>query len=94
MVLVSAAEDGRSDEEPGAIGRLVHRLPALEGLGRELDPIAGSLPAPLRETAHALACDVAAADGRAVQEEPRLLELPRHRLGLERPVAAARHVRP
>ena len=64
-------------------------LRAEDGLDRALDLIAGALPAALRETAYALACDVAAADGRAVQEELRLLEMLRHRLGLERLVAAA-----
>jgi hypothetical protein len=43
----------------------------------------------LRETAYALACDVVAADGRATQEELRLLELLRHRLEVGRLPAAA-----
>ena len=43
----------------------------------------------LRETAYALACDVAAADGRVSQEELRLLELIRHGLPVGRLPAAA-----
>ena len=46
------------------------------------------MPAKLRETAYAIACDVAAADGEASQEELRVLELIRHRLDIERLIAA------
>ena len=54
-----------------------------------LDEIATALPKPLRETAYALACDVAAADGKPVEEELQLLEMIRHRLSVDRLVAAA-----
>mgnify|MGYP001202587145 CR=1 FL=1 len=60
-----------------------------DGLDVALDQIAAALPAPLRETAYALACDVAAADGRPAEAELRMLELIRHRLGLDRLIAAA-----
>ncbi len=60
-----------------------------EGLDIALDLIARALPARLRETAYTLACDVAAADGKAVQDELRLLEMIRHKLEIERLVAAA-----
>ena len=43
----------------------------------------------LRETAYALACDIAAADGRVSQEEMRLLEMIRHGLPVGRLPAAA-----
>jgi hypothetical protein len=43
----------------------------------------------MRETAYALACDIVAADGNASQEELRVLELLRHRMEMERLVAAA-----
>ncbi len=43
----------------------------------------------LRETAYALACDVAAADGKVSQEEIRLLEILRHGLSVGRLPAAA-----
>ncbi len=58
-------------------------LDALFGLIRE------SLPARLVETAYALACDVAAADGKIAQSELRLLEEIRHELQIERLHAAA-----
>ncbi|HYM33495.1 MAG TPA: tellurite resistance TerB family protein [Candidatus Cybelea sp.] len=48
-----------------------------------------AVPARLRETAYALACDVAVADLDPHQEVLRLLELLRHRLGLDRLTAAA-----
>ena len=59
------------------------------GLKKALDIIAKALPEKLRETAYALACDVAAADGQASQEELRLLEMIRHRLEVGRLPAAA-----
>ncbi|MEQ8968569.1 MAG: tellurite resistance TerB family protein [Azospirillaceae bacterium] len=58
------------------------------GLDRALDAIRDRLPDYLRETAYAVACDVVAADGRASQEELRLLEMLRHRLGVDRLAAA------
>lgn len=58
------------------------------GLEEVLRAIKTALPAKLRETAYAIACDVAAADGEASQEELRLLEMLRHRLGIDRLVAA------
>ena len=60
-----------------------------DGLDKALEIIASSLPTRLHETAYVLACDVAAADGRASQEELRLLELLRHRLDVGRLEAAA-----
>lgn len=57
-------------------------------LEEALRAISTGLPAKLRETAYAVACDVAAA-GKIGDEVQRLLELLRHRLGLERLVAAA-----
>ncbi|WP_071795651.1 tellurite resistance TerB family protein [Natronohydrobacter thiooxidans] len=58
-------------------------LDALFGLIRE------SLPEKLTETAYALACDVAAADGKLAQSELRLLEEIRHELQIDRLHAAA-----
>lgn len=60
-----------------------------DGLDKALKIIVDSLPERLRETAYAIACDVAAADGRASQEELRFLELLRHRLEVGRLPAAA-----
>lgn len=70
-------------------------LDALFGLLRE------ALPERLYETAYALACDVAAADGALKQTELRMLEEVREELQLDRLNAAAiergaraRHMRP
>lgn len=58
-------------------------LDALFGLIRE------ALPAHLFETAYALACDVAAADGRIAEAEGRMLEEIRYELEIDRLHAAA-----
>jgi tellurite resistance protein len=58
-------------------------LDALFGLIRD------SLPEKLHETAYALACDVAAADGKLAQPELRLLEEIRFELRIDRLHAAA-----
>jgi tellurite resistance protein len=59
------------------------------GLDKTLQTIKDNLPANLSETAYALACDVAAADGTAKQEELRLLEMIRHAFNIDRLAAAA-----
>jgi tellurite resistance protein len=59
------------------------------GLDEAFGAIKAALPANLRETAYAIACDVAAVDGEASQEELRVLELMRHRLDIDRLVAVA-----
>ena len=64
-------------------------LAAEDGLDTVLGLVAESLPEKLRETAYALACDVAAADLHIDQETLRLLEILRHRLGVGRLAAAA-----
>ncbi len=58
------------------------------GLEEAFAAIKEALPANLRETAYAIACDVAAADGEASQEELRVLEMMRHRLNIDRLIAA------
>lgn len=60
-----------------------------DGLDLACDMIAEALSQPLRETAYALACDVAAADGALADEELSLLDLLRRRLKVDRLVAAA-----
>ena len=60
-----------------------------EGLDKALELIAAALPPRLKETAYALACEVAAADGSIRQEQLRLLQMLRHVLGLDRLVTAA-----
>jgi len=59
------------------------------GLDRTLEQIKAWLPPKLCETAYAVACDIAAADAAATQEELRLLELLRHKLNVDRLCAAA-----
>ena len=60
-----------------------------DGLEQTLNTIKAALPAKLRETAYAIACDLVAVDGEATQEELRILELIRHRLNIDRLIAAA-----
>jgi tellurite resistance protein len=60
-----------------------------DGLALAVEMIAEALPAPLRETAYALACDVAAADGTLADEELNLLRLLRQELSIDRLVAVA-----
>jgi tellurite resistance protein len=59
------------------------------GLDTTLSLVNEGLPEKLRETAYALACDVAVADGEIKQEELRLLEIIRHRIYVDRLTAAA-----
>ncbi len=60
-----------------------------DGLEEAFGQMREALPDRLRETAYALACDVVAADGTAVQEELRLLEIMRDSLDIDRLNAAA-----
>ena len=60
-----------------------------DGLEAVIEIINESLPDNLRETAYALACDIAAAEGRLKQEEIKLLEFLRHKLDIDRLTAAA-----
>ncbi len=64
---------------------LLNREDGLEGT---LKAIKEALPARLRETAYAIACDLVASDGEATQEELRILEMIRHRLNIDRLIAA------
>lgn len=59
-----------------------------DGLDEALALIEAALPTKLRETAYALACDVAAADEKVPQEEARMLQLIRYRLNIDRLIAA------
>ena len=60
-----------------------------EGLDAFFALVRNYLPARLFETAYALACDVAATDGKARQTELRLLQEIRDELGIDRLHAAA-----
>ena len=74
---------------PKVAAECAEMLDSDEGLETVLDMIAQSLPDRLRETAYALACEIAAADGKVTQEESRILEMIRHKLDLGRLVSAA-----
>jgi len=72
------------------VGAACARLLADEdGLDKAFKEIKRALPKKLRETAYALACDVAAADGRVTEEEARVLSMIRDRLAIGRLPAAA-----
>ncbi len=60
-----------------------------DGLDQAIDMIADALPAKLRETAYALACDIAAADGDLAEEELNLLHMLRAGLSVDSLIAAA-----
>ena len=60
-----------------------------DGLDALLGLVADALPDHLRETAYALACDVAATDGLLVMTELRMLQELRHELRVGRLAAAA-----
>ncbi len=74
---------------PATAAACAERLADPNGLEKILDEIASSLPKRLHETAYALACEVAAADAHASQEELRLLEILRDRLDIGPLEAAA-----
>ena len=64
-------------------------LDETDGLDRACGLIREALPPRLRETAYVLACEVAAADGEATQEELRFLQDLRICLDIDRLVAGA-----
>jgi tellurite resistance protein len=74
---------------PAAAEACAELLADPNGLEKALELIFSSLPKRLHETAYALACDVAAADAHASQEELRLLEILRDRLDIGPLEAAA-----
>lgn len=72
------------------VAETVYRLMAEEdGLDTLFAMVRDALPERLWETAYALACDVAAADGTARQGELRLLEAIQHEFNIDRLHAAA-----
>lgn len=76
-------------ELPRVLNDCIELISRENGLEQTLKTIKAALPAKLRETAYAIACDLVASDGEAGQEELRVLELLRYRLNLEPLVAAA-----
>ena len=74
---------------PGVAESCASILADEDGFDTVLTVIAETLPAKLRETAYAVACDVAAANLDVEQEELTVLRRLRWQLGLERLTAAA-----
>ena len=64
-------------------------LNADDGLDTVLQVIREALPAKLHETGYAVACEIIAVDGRASQEELRLLEMLGDTLSIDRLAAVA-----
>ncbi len=82
-------KDFDADMLPRVAADCAEILNSDDGLDNALQVIKGALPRKLAETAYALACDVAAADGEVKQEEIRLLEMIRHNLDIDRLAGAA-----
>jgi len=90
IVQVLPIFDGYDVERISNVGALVSDLfREEEGLDALLGLIVSALPARLRETAYALACDVAAADLHVPMTERRMLEELRDHLELDRLASAA-----
>lgn len=82
-------KDYNRDLLPSAAAACAEFLDDENGLDQTLAQVEEALPVKLRETAYALACDVAAADGKVHREEVRMLEMIRDRLHIDRLVATA-----
>lgn len=78
-----------SDEVEIASEVVLGLLAEQDGLDQATRLIREALPPRLRETAYLLACEIAAADGEANQEELRLLQDLRIALDLDRLIAGA-----
>lgn len=74
---------------PGHLNDCAELLSRDDGLEATLDAIKDALPARLRETAYAIACDLIASDGSATQDELQILELMRESFEIDRLIAAA-----
>jgi tellurite resistance protein len=74
---------------PSTAASCADLLDSEDGLNQVLQLIKSSLPEHLKETAYALACDIAAADGRVRLEEVRMLEMMRDTLELDGLLTAA-----
>ncbi len=59
-----------------------------DGVEEAFEHVRQALPHKLRETAYAVACDVAASDGVVGPVEQQILEMIRHRLEIDRLIAA------
>lgn len=77
------------DKITGMSGLVYDLLEQEDGLDALFGIVRDALPARLHETAYALSCDVAAADGDITQDEARMLEELRYELDIDRLSAAA-----
>jgi tellurite resistance protein len=84
-----AFADFDENELPAAAKQCAAILGDRDGMKTVLTVIGQALPARLKETAFALAWEIAAVDHRFGAEELRIVELLRESLGLDRLVAAA-----
>lgn len=84
-----AFRDWPIEEFQPTLTKCLQLLGEPEGLQATLSLINEMLPEHMYETAYALACEMVAADGKASQEELRVLELMRHELGIGRLQASA-----
>ena len=73
---------------PATATRISDALEQEDGLEALFDEMQDALSWQLREPAYALACEMAATDGVLTDEEMQILELVRHRLGIDRLIAA------
>ncbi len=90
MVETLPVFDGYDRDRLRVVGQTVFDLFTEEdGLDALFGLVRDALPEPLRETAYALACDVAAADGHAFQAELQFLLELRHEMNVDRLHAAA-----
>jgi tellurite resistance protein len=74
---------------PGLLEDCARLMSREDGLDDTIKAIRAGLPAKLRETAYAIACDLIAANGKASQEELQVLDLLRERLNVEQLAAVA-----
>ncbi len=86
LPVFSGFDDDRLPQIAGDCQTILQRD---EGLDEILDRVATALPERAYDTAYALAVEVAAADLRVEQEELRVLQLLRDRLGLDKLLVAA-----
>jgi len=84
------AFEGYDKDRLSAVNAIVRELfSEVDGLDALLGLVAEALPDRFHETAYALACDVAAADGKVQMTELRFLEMLRDNLSVGRLAAAA-----
>lgn len=80
---------GYDKDRVASVNGMVRDLFSEEGLDALIGLVGAALPERFNETAYALACDVAAADGSVKLGEMSWLELLRHDLGIGRLASAA-----